>query len=142
MPPPSGSRAARAITAAEARRVFRAQRAAFAGFHAPVILAKLYVVDRRCPEPGRCAYRDLAWMQRGNVYLLRRALRMGRDVVAALLAHELGHAVDPWVWLPGSEQRADDIAEMVLGQRVRYTRVTRVQTFGPGLYPRPEGLHA
>ena len=62
--------------------------------------------------------------------------------VDAVLAHELGHAADPDVWLPGSEQRADDIAERATGHRIRYTRRLRVQTFGPGIYPRPSDLHA
>lgn len=125
-----------------AHRAFEALRAQFAVIAPEVRHARLKIVNRRCAHGDGCALRDLAWMQGGDVFLLRRALAHGRDVVRGLLAHELGHAADPDVWLPGSEQRADDIAERATGHRIRYTRRLRVQTFGPGIYPRPSDLHA
>ena len=130
------------MTSAEARAIFHQQREAFAGFFPAVSSARLTIVRRACPGPSTgCAGRDLAWMVGGDVYLLARALARSRNVVAALIAHELGHAVDIARWLPGSEQRADDFAAAVLSKRVRYTRRDGVQTFGPGLWPRPLYLH-
>lgn len=129
------------MTLAALRALFRRQRAAFAKRYPRLATVRLFVVDRTCPSGHRCAPRDLAWYADGDVHILRRALRRSRDTVAALLAHELGHAADVRRWRPGSEQRADDIAEAVLGRRIHYNRRTYVQTFGPGLYPRPLDLH-
>lgn len=126
----------------DARAVFDRQRAAFASLFPPAAATRLHIVRRACPDAGKpCAGRDLAWMIDGDVYLLARALERGRNVVGALLAHELGHVVDASRWLPGSEQRADDFAALILGRPVRYTARDSVQTFGPGQWPRPLHLH-
>ena len=109
----------------------------------PHALPRLYVVDRRCPEGGACAARDLAYAVRGarpRVVLVARALRLSRDNILGLLRHELGHVYDPNPDEPGCEQRADDVAEWVTGKPIRYDRAL-VQTVGPGAYPRPRELH-
>lgn len=129
------------MEATEARAVFRAQRDAFARRYPAMRNVTFHIVNRACPDGFECAPRDLAWYVAGRVYLLRRALRLGRNKVSALIAHELGHAADRRRWERGSEQRADDIAEKVLGRVIRYDRRTLVQTFGPGIYPRPMSLH-
>ena len=124
------------------RALFRAQRAAFAAHYPHVAKARLYIVDRRCPQGTVCAPRDLAWQLGDGIHILKRALRLSRPHLEALVAHELSHLGDLRRHEPGSEQRADDIAERVLGRRIRYSRKTLVQTFGPGLYPRPKSLHS
>lgn len=132
----------RTVSEREVRAIFVAQRAAFAR-HAPSMArVGLTIVDSECPT-GRwtCAPRDLAWMERQHVYILRRAFARGRSVVAGLLAHELGHAMDPLVWEAGSELRADAFAELALGRPVRYTRDDAVQTLGRGTSPCPSHLH-
>lgn len=132
----------RPATAAEARAIFRAQRALFARAHPHVARVPLRLVASRCPTGERsCAARDLAWMDGDGVHLLRRALALPASRVRALLAHELGHAADLRRHEDGSEQRADDLAEAALGRRVRYDR-RDVQTFGPGAWPRPRRLHS
>lgn len=130
------------VTPSACRTIFARQRAAFARLDPEMGRVGLSIVRARCPVgESTCAARDLAWMEGGHVYILHRALARGAAVVAGLLAHELGHAMDPWKWGPGSEQRADDLAEIALGRRVRYTRGDAVQTFGRGTYPRPAHLH-
>lgn len=120
--------------------MFRRLRARFAARYPSVATVRLLLVDRVCPSGSACAARDLGWYD-GDVHLLVRALRRSRATVEGLLLHELGHAADRRRWQAGSEQRADDIAEAVTGKRIRYGRTTRVQTTGPGLYPRPLDLH-
>lgn len=128
------------MTLVDLGHLFFVMRSAFARRFPEVREATLTVVSSRCPTAGRCASRDLAWMEGGHVFILRRALRRGDDVVAGLLAHELGHASDARVHEPGSEQRADDIAARVLGRKVWYDR-NDVQTLGRGKWPRPLHLH-
>ena len=128
------------MTPAAVRAMFRRLRARFAERYPSVAAVRLHLVDRVCPSGSACAARDLAWYHR-DVYLLVRALRLSRNKVGALLAHELSHAADRRRWQAGSEQRADDIAESVLGRRIRYAR-DGVQTFGRGQYPRPKHLHS
>jgi len=130
------------VSPAAARAVFEAQRRLFARLHPDVAAFELRIVDSRCPTGRRsCAARDLAWMEGRGVYLLRRALALPVDRVRGLLAHELGHAADDARHEPGSEQRADDLAERALGRRVRYD-ARDVQTLGRGRWPRPARLHS
>ena len=128
------------MTLVDLGHLFFGMKGAFARRFPEVRGATLTVVPTRCPTSGRCASRDLAWMEGGHVFILRRALRRSDDVVAGLLADERGHAVDARVHEPGSEQRADDLAELVLGRKVRYDR-NNVQTLGRGTWPRPSHLH-
>lgn len=133
----------RPATDARVAALFAAQRVLFARLWPGVAGARLTIVASRCPTGSRrCAKRDLAWMEGGDVFILRRALALPLDNVLGLLAHELGHAADPTPDAPLSEQRADDLAERALGRRVRYD-AGDVQTLGPGAWPRPKGrLHA
>ena len=128
---------------ARVRAMFGRMRAAFVGEFPHVQQARLHLVARQCPDGGGdCAGRDLAWMtDDGSIYLLRRAMDRSDDVVAALLAHELGHLADVRRWAPGSERRADALAERALGRRIRYTVRDSLQTFGRGIWPRPPWLH-
>lgn len=130
------------MKAASLRAMFRRDRAAFAVRYPSVAGVTLTIVDRACPDGNPCAPRDLAWYEGGRVFILARALRLSGAKCRALLAHELGHAADRRRWQDGSEQRADDIAARVLGRLIRYDPRDFVQTFGPGLYPRPPHLHS
>lgn len=128
---------------AQALRLFARERAAFAqSFPTEIRGVKLVIRDQRCSINGKCGLRDLAWADRRDrtVNLLLRALSLPENRVVGLLRHELGHLADPWIDRPGAEQRADDIAEVVTGQRIRYD-LDNIQTIGPGTYPRPLHLH-
>jgi predicted Zn-dependent protease len=70
------------------------------------------------------------------VGLYRDALRLPEANVVALIRHELGHVSAP----TGSEQHADNVAHVVTGQPIRYD-ARRIQTIGPGTYPRPRSIH-
>lgn len=126
------------------RAAFLRERRAFARAFpgmAPVRGAELVVEDRRC-SAGGCGFRDVAWATWGppRVHLLRRALSdLAPENIVGLIRHELGHLADRDPWGPGSEQRADDLAESATGERVRYDR-RDVQTVGRGRYPRPTNL--
>jgi hypothetical protein len=130
------------VTRTELRALFRRERARFAAHYPWVTHASLLLVTGGCVEPGRCAYRDLAYADTDalEVVLLERALRLSRSNVLGLVRHELGHLSDALVDAPGREQRADDIAERVTGRRIAYDR-RLVQTTGRGTYPRPKRLH-
>lgn len=130
------------MTPDELRVMFRQDRATFAARYPHVAGVTLHIVKRKCPEGSVCAPRELAWYINGRIFILARALRLSRLKCRALLAHELGHASDRRLWQRGSEQRADDIAEKALGLRIRYDPKHFVQTFGPGIYPRPKHLHS
>lgn len=75
-----------------------------------------------------------------EVLLVRRALALPRANVVGLIRHELGHHADVDPAAPNLEQRADDMAEYVTGERIRYDR-RNIQTVGPGRWPRPRNLH-
>ena len=124
--------------------LFRVERAAFARRFPRCGRAYLELTDAYSPTRELARVRDLAaaWPEADppRVVLARRALAMGRATVAGLLRHELGHVADPWWDRPGAEQRADDLAELATGARIRYDR-RKIQTTGPGTYPRPGSLH-
>ena len=134
---------------AQLARIFRRERARFARRFPWIADVTLCVVDAPC-QPGRrrCAVRDLAWAQwstpwnGGTVSILARALHLPRRNVAGLIRHELGHLADPVEHRAGAEQRADDIAEMVCGRKIRYEGRHQIQTTGRGVYPRPRNLHS
>lgn len=131
------------MTRREARALFARERARFARVFPDVRRACLVIDDARC-GPGLCRARDIAYMTHGRrgatVVLLARALALPRQNIVAVLRHELGHAADPRPGARGGEQRADDIAEYVTGQRIYYDTI-RLQTTGVGTYPRPLSLH-
>jgi hypothetical protein len=122
--------------------VFAQERDQLAGSFPRVWKARLIIVDRECSIGGRCGVRDLGWADSRDVTvsLLKRVLTLPMDKIVGLIRHELGHLADPYISQPGAEQRADDIAEMVSGERIRYDR-NDIQTVGHGKYPRPLYLH-
>ena len=129
------------ITVARARAIFRAERARFAAVYPRAARATLTIVDAECLGRGTCASRDLAecFTDTGEVRLLRRALT-SEARATALIRHELSHVSDARIRERGKEQRADDIAERVTGERIFYDR-EGVQTRRRGTYPRPRDLH-
>ena len=82
--------------------------------------------------------RSYAWcfVSRQEVWFIEKVLDLPDENVIALVRHELGHLADPW---DDGEQHADDVAEHVTGERIRYDE-NDVQTTGPGAYPRPRYL--
>jgi hypothetical protein len=118
----------------EFRRLFEDEANVF-GVHPTLV-----IVHRRCIE-ANCAARDVAAAQQRppKVWFVHRALYLPEENLVALIRHELGHICDPTPRREGSEQRADDIAEMVTGQKIRYDD-RDLQTVGPGRYPRPRYL--
>ena len=129
------------ITVARARAIFREERPRFAAVYPRAAKATLTIVDSECLGRGTCASRDLAecFTDTGEVRLLRRALTSVARV-RGLLRHELAHAADARIRERGREQRADDIAERVTGERIYYD-AEGVQTLQRGTYPRPRHLH-
>jgi hypothetical protein len=132
----------RTVTIARARNIFREERRRFAAVYPRVANATLEIVDAPCLGDGACERRDLArcYPPTGEVHLLRRALT-SEARVRGLLRHELAHAADRSWTRKGREQRADDIAERVTGQRVYYDHED-VQTTRRGTYPRPKRLRS
>lgn len=123
---------------ADAHAIFRRERARFARAFPHVARARLTLFDAPCPPHKRaCAPRDLGWTYTatGEVYLLRRALRLPRANVVALIRHELAHVAMPDL----SEVETDGLAGVIGGRPIRYARA-EVQTLGPG-GPRPRHLH-
>lgn len=129
------------MTPAEAKRIFVQERKLFSAFP-KVARTEFVILDQPCTTK-KCAFRDLAFAETGRfprVSLLARALKLSASNVRGLIRHELGHIADPNVDAPGREQRADDIAEWVSGQKIKYD-ARDVQTTGRGKYPRPKYLH-
>lgn len=93
-------------------------------------------------SPGSKRERDVAWadIENRTVNLVRRCLKFKYEQIVALIRHEISHLVDPFVEEEGREQRADDIAFMVAGDKINYTR-NNMQTIEPGRHPRPRNLH-
>lgn len=123
-----------------ARATFTAERARFAAIFPHVAAARFTILDVPCPpHKPHCASRDLAWCfpATGEVYLLRRALRLPAANVVALLRHELAHVADP----QRSEVEADTLAGIIGGQRIRYD-ARSIQTVNRrGSLTRPRHLH-
>jgi hypothetical protein len=96
--------------------------------------------------PGKIAYRDVAYAEVDRVprVVVFHPKILGRRTVnvVAVIRHELGHICDPWVMSEplNREQRADNIAEHVTGQRIYYDH-NDMQTLEVGQYPRPAHLH-
>ena len=93
-----------------------------------------------------CVYRDMAWAEvsrdanlnliSGRVFLMKKILSLTEDNMVAVIRHEISHCVDPFVGRSGAEQRADDIAFLVCGDKIRYD-MNLIQTISSGKYPRP-----
>lgn len=128
----------------ELGRLFRRERARFARAFPHVAATRLVVLARACTGAPHCGWRDVAYATTGpgapRVAFLARALVLPAPNLVGLIRHELGHVADPWIERAGREQRADDIAEWVTGERIYYDR-RFVQTIGRGRWPRPAHLH-
>lgn len=102
------------------------------------------LIDRPYTLLGKAGWRDLAYAEPEKHLVTFHRKILDRDVanIIALMRHEIAHCVDPHVFTrPGREQRADDIAEQVTGQRIYYDD-RDVQTLDVrGKYPRPLYLH-
>jgi hypothetical protein len=133
---------ARPMTPAALQALFRTERARFARSFPHARQATLHLLPDACfPHQRRCAARDFArsWQDTGRVEVLAKLLAEPRPVVLGILRHELGHVADPTPDRGGAEQRADDLAEVATGRRVRYDH-RDVETTGPGRWPRPRRL--
>ena len=91
---------------------------------------------------GRHAERDVAdaTPATGEIRVVERLLRMGRDNFLGVIRHELGHLCDEQIEEPEAEMRADLIALFVTLKPIRYDRI-ELQTVGDGEWPRPRDLH-
>lgn len=94
------------------------------------------------PECNR--YRDVAWAatEDMSVNIVARVMDFSEDSIKALIRHEIAHLCDVFRDSNGKEQRADDIAELVFGDKIRYSGPYKIQTLGEGEYPRPKELHS
>lgn len=123
--------------------LFLQERALFAKTFPRVAGATLWGREEPCfgstrACPGRSyAQADLAT---GRITILERAVWLPEENLLGLLDHELGHLADPTPFAPGAEQRADDLAEVATGRKIRYDP-RDVQTLATGRWPRPEFLH-
>lgn len=104
------------------------------------------VTDGPFTLPGLTGYRDVAYADLSRtprVVVFHRKI-LGRRVtnVVAVIRHELGHVCDRFAITEpaGREQRADNLAEYVTGERIFYDK-DHVQTVESGTYPRPRHLH-
>lgn len=131
------------------KKRFREERHLFARMapESNVSSTTLKIVKRFCNDPhGPCGDRDVAlarWTKKGvRIEVVERALKLPKHNLIALLRHELGHVADPFPNKEGAEQRADDIAEIVTGEKIRYDAVhlQTVKKVGT-TYPRPKHLH-
>ena len=130
------------MTKKEAEKLFREQVDYFREYF-PLKSISLVFHDRFF-TPDCNSYRDCAWAQKENmtVNVVKRVLDFSDNAIVALMRHEIGHLCDPFVESEGREQRADDIAELVFGDKIRYSGPHKLQTIGSGEYPRPKELHA
>jgi hypothetical protein len=126
------------ITLSRARAIFVSERRRFAKVYPRLARVSLNTYDADC-FLAPCKPRDLAQATDDRdglrVHLLQRALT-SEARVRGLLRHELGHLA---LHHGGSEQDADDVAEHVTRQKVRYDK-DDVQTTGRGTWPRPKHL--
>ncbi len=127
------------------RRIFRIELARFVRVFPDLAGTTLVIKQTRCMGE-HCGFRDLAYQQ-GSILegpsVITVNARLARFPIAnvrGVIRHELGHACDDRIESPRAEQRADDIAEIVTGQKIRYDK-DLVQTVGIGSWPRPRNLH-
>lgn len=126
------------MRATDCHKLFRAERARFAHIFPHVARSSLTIYEGRCgPHKLHCAQRDVAWTHpaSGEVFLVRRALRLSRNNLVALLRHELAHVALPNL----SEVETDALASAIGGRTIQYDR-REIQTLGRG-GPRPRHLH-
>lgn len=133
------------VLADEFTRVFQSEAARFGAVNARAFHTRLEWAYGQCTLPDACAVRDLAYSvpSENRIIINDRLLDRPRQNWLGILRHEFGHIVDsvPYITNSGGEQRADDIAERVGGQRISYDQ-QGVQTVAAGTYPRPKHLHS
>lgn len=134
------------VTADEFSRVFAMEAARFGAVSPRALYTRIEWTDGQCTLPDACGVRDVAYAvpSENRIVINYRLLDRPRENWIGILRHELGHIIDtvPYVPNSGGEQRADDIAERVGGQRIYYD-AQFVQTIVPGgTYPRPKHLHS
>lgn len=124
------------------RKYFLNERARFAAKYPIVGSVGLVITEKKCLTEPFCAPRDLAWcdLDKNYIYLTDRVLGLAPENIVGIIRHELGHMADPTPDKANGEQRADDIAEEVTGDRINYD-VRDIQTVAVGKYPRPTYLH-
>ncbi len=126
----------------EAKKLFAAELRSFRSFF-PLAGVK-FIIHKRENTPGCNKFRDMAWADpnENTINICRRVLDLSYNTFLGLVRHEIGHLCDPFLGTSLCEQRADDIAELVTGNRISYSGPHRIQTIGDGEYPRPKTLHA
>lgn len=122
------------MTPRHLRRIFEYERDLFLRTYPsmPFTDVRITKTDMDFIEDRDYAYYDL---DNDTVVVSRRILALPIENIVGLIRHELGHVVDPY----GTEQEADDAAEIVGGEPIRYD-ARDVETVGLGKYPRPEYL--
>jgi len=134
------------VTANEFARIFAMEAARFGAVNPRAFYTRLEWTEGQCSLPDACAVRDIAYSvpSENRIVINSRLLDRPRENWIGILRHELAHVIDTMPYVPngGGEQRADDIAERVGGQRIYYDQ-DFVQTISPtNTYPRPSHLHS
>lgn len=129
------------MTEAQAKKLFKAQLSIFRNFFA--LQEVNFVIHNQMFTDGCDKFRDVAWSDPNDrsINVCRRVIDYSENTFLGLVRHEIGHLCDIFVDSDLKEQRADDIAELVFGDSIRYSGPHRLQTIGEGLYPRPKELH-
>lgn len=130
------------MTKAQAEKLFKTQLEQFRKYF-PINNVRL-VIHNRFYTPECDTYRACAWAstEEMTVNIVKRVLDFSDNAIIALFRHEIGHLCDPFVDSDIKEQRADDIAEFVFGDKIKYSGPHKMQTIGNGEYPRPKELHS
>ena len=130
------------MTKKRAENLFKEQLTVFRRFF-PLKNVSLVIHDRFF-TPDCNSFRDAAWASTNDmtVNIVKRVLDFSDKTIIALFRHEIGHLCDPFVESDKKEQRADDIAELVFGDKIKYSGPYKIQTIGEGEYPRPDNLHS
>lgn len=130
------------MTPEAARHLFAAERVAFRRAFPNMPHVRLTIRARHFLPAAELTPRDLAWYDAGRqtLCLMRSALTRSRATIQGVIRHELGHAADERIDLPGSERRADAMALQATGVPVRYDD-EGLQNSKRGNPVRPEWLH-
>lgn len=130
------------MTKTQAEKLFKIQLEQFRKYF-PLKSVRLVVHDRFF-TPDCYTYRACAWAstEEMTVNVVKRVLDFSDNAITALFRHEIGHLCDPFVDSDRKEQRADDLAELVFGDKIKYSGPHKMQTIGNGEYPRPKELHS
>jgi hypothetical protein len=107
----------------------------------PSFRCSLYVAPaKHFPAPRDFAYCERTKSGAIRIGIAPKLQTQPEDRIAAVLAHEIGHAMFFACGEPRhAEREADKLAEAVVGRRIRYDREL-VQSFRSGVSPRPRRL--